>query len=83
MTHSNPPESSVSPPEEALAALAGQHVVVPARGLVAAHHAQVQALGHLLLPLGELLDHGGLLTEISAGHARILLLEGLSRVLIV
>ena len=43
-----------SPAEEPLASLAGEDVVMPARGLVAAHHAQLQAPGHLLLPLGQL-----------------------------
>ena len=43
-----------SPAEESLASLAGEDVVMPARGLVAAHHAQLQAPGHLLLPLGQL-----------------------------
>ena len=33
--------------EESLAALAGQHVVVPAGGLVAAHHAHLGTLRHL------------------------------------
>ena len=47
--------SAASPAEESLASLAGEHVVMPARGLVAAHHAQLQAPGHLLLPLGQLL----------------------------
>ena len=44
-----------SPPEESLAALAGEDVVMPARRLVPAHHTQLQTPGHLLLPLGQLL----------------------------
>ena len=41
-------------PEEPLAALACDDVVVPAGGPVPAHHAHLPRVHHLLLPLGQL-----------------------------
>lgn len=46
---------SNGPSEESLAALAGEHIVVPARGSVPTDNANLTTFHHLLLPLGELL----------------------------